>query len=152
MMLFKKTIAALAVLCLLLALSASAPASARLVAQDKDKKAKKAKQEKPDKKEKKDNNKDNADQSATVSDRELHNVMWSEPSNIESLDLFNGAGGADGAPEPQGKFTFEKRVSTGTSEKIRVKDDKGREWTVKFGPEAKPETAAKRIVGAARSP
>ena len=149
MMLFKKTIAALAVLCLLIGLSVSAPAGARLVAQDKDKKAKKDKQEKPDKKEKKDKNKDNADQSATVSDRELHNVMWSEPSNIESLDLFNGLGGADGAPEPQGKFTFEKRVSTGTSEKIRVKDDKGREWTVKFGPEAKPETAATRIVWAA---
>src|SRR5436853_193294 len=149
MMLFKKTIAALAVLCLLIGLSASAPAGARLVAQDKDKKAKKDKQEKPDKKEKKDKAKDKADQSATVSDRELRNVMWSEPSNIESLDLFNRLGGADGAPEPRGKFTFEKRVSTSTSEKIRVKDDKGREWTVKFGPEAKPETAATRIVWAA---
>jgi hypothetical protein len=149
MMLFKKTIAALAVLCLLIGLSASAPAGARLVAQDKDKKAKKDKQEKPDKKEKKNKDKDNADQAATVSDRELRNVMWSEPSNIESLDLFNGPGGADGAPEPQGKFTFEKRVSTGTSEKIHVSDDKGRKWTVKFGPEAKPETAATRLVWAA---
>jgi hypothetical protein len=147
MMLLRKTIAALAVFCLLVGLSASAPAGARFAAQDKDKKTKKDKSEKPDKKEKKDKDKD--DQSATVSDRELSNVMWSEPSDIESRDLFYGEGGADGAPDPQGKFTFDKRVSSGTSEKIRVKDDKGREWTVKFGPEARPETAATRIVWAA---
>jgi hypothetical protein len=149
MMRLKKMIAALAALCLLIGLSASAPAGVRFAAQDKDKKTKKDKKEKSDKKEKQEKGKDKDDQSAAVSARELRNVMWTEPSNIESLDLFYGAGGADGAPDPQGKFTFEKRVTSGTSEKIRVKDDKGREWTVKFGPEARPETAATRIVWAA---
>src|SRR5689334_22962910 len=147
MMRLKKTYAALTALCLLVSLTASAPAGVRLAAQDKDKKPKKDKKEKQDKKENKDA--DKADKSATVSDRELRNVMWSEPSNIESLDLFNGPGAADGAPDPQGKFTFEKRVSSGTSEKIHVSDDKGRKWTVKFGAEARPETAATRIVWAA---
>ena len=32
--------------------------------------------------------------------------------------------------------------------KIIVRDDQGREWTVKFGPEARPETTAARIVWA----
>ena len=142
MMRLRKTIAALAVVCLLLGLTASAPAGV----QEKDKRDKE-RATKSEKKAKK--NKDDADQSPTVSDREMHNVLWTEPTNIESLDLFNGPGGAEGAPDPQGKFTFEERVTSGTSEKIHVTDDKGRKWTVKFGPEAKPETAATRIVWAA---
>src|SRR5512138_290989 len=147
MMRLKKRLAALSVVCLLAGLTAIAPASARLAAQDKDEKAKKEKKDKGDKKAKKD--KGDADQSPTVSDRELRNVLWTEPTDIESRDLFNGAGGAEGAPATNGRFTFEKRVSSGTSEKIHVSDDKGRKWTVKFGPEAKPETAASRIVWAA---
>ncbi|HJQ26258.1 MAG TPA: hypothetical protein VKA60_20260 [Blastocatellia bacterium] len=142
MMRLRQTMAALAVVCLLIGLTAGAPASV----QEKDKREKE-KATKGEKKAKK--NKDDADQSPTVSDRELHNVLWTEPANIESLDLFNGPGGADGAPDPQGKFTFEERVTSGTSEKIHVTDDKGRKWTVKFGPEARPETAATRIVWAA---
>jgi hypothetical protein len=146
MMRLKNLIAVLAALALLLAVTASAPAGA----QDSDKKAKKDKADKADKKDKKDKKgKDDADQSPATSDRDLRNTLWSEPANIESLDLFNGPGGPDGAPDPQGKFTFEKRVATGTSEKIHVSDDKGRKWTVKFGPEARPETAATRIVWAA---
>ena len=81
--------------------------------------------------------------------KEARPVMWEEPSDIESRDLFYGPGGAEGAPDANGKFTFEARSKTGTSEKIHVVDDKGRKWTVKFGPEAKPETAATRIVWAA---
>jgi hypothetical protein len=145
MMRLKKLLAALAVICLLAGLTATA--SARRAGQDKDDKPKKEKKDKSDKKAKKD--KGDTDQSPTVSDRETRNVMWSEPTDIESRDLFYGAGGADGAPDPHGKFTFEKRASSGTSEKIHVSDDRGRKWTVKFGPEAKPETAASRIVWAA---
>jgi len=36
----------------------------------------------------------------------------------------------------------------GTQKKIYAKDDKDREWIVKFGPEARPETVATRIVWA----
>jgi hypothetical protein len=64
-------------------------------------------------------------------------------------DVGGELGGAEGAPDANGKFTFVKRVESGTSEKIHVDDDKGRKWTVKFGPEARPETAASRIVWAA---
>jgi hypothetical protein len=76
-------------------------------------------------------------------------VLWEDPTDIESRDLFNGPGGAQGAPDANGKFTFVKRSPGGTSEKIQVDDDKGRKWTVKFGPEARPETSATRIVWAA---
>lgn len=75
-------------------------------------------------------------------------IMWKEPDNIEGLDLFNGPGGAEDAPDLSGKFTYIKRDAKGTQKKIIVKDDKGGEWIVKYGPEARPETAATRIVWA----
>jgi hypothetical protein len=77
------------------------------------------------------------------------NVLWEEPRDIEQRDLFYGPGGKQGAPDPAGKFTFIRRSTSGTQKKIIVKDDRGREWTVKFGPEARPETASSRIVWAA---
>jgi len=75
-------------------------------------------------------------------------VLWRQPENIESLDLFYGPGGAEKAPDLSAKFTYERRDTNGTQKKIIVKDDKGGEWTVKYGPEARPETAATRIVWA----
>jgi hypothetical protein len=75
--------------------------------------------------------------------------LWEEPSDIEQRDLFYGRGGREGAPDPAGKYRFIRRSTTGTQKKIIVTDDRGREWTVKFGPEAKPETTAARIVWAA---
>ena len=75
--------------------------------------------------------------------------LWEEPRDIAQRDLFYGPGGRRGAPDPAGKFTFIRKSTSGTQKKIIVKDDRGREWTVKFGPEAKPETAAARIVWAA---
>jgi hypothetical protein len=62
--------------------------------------------------------------------------------------LFYGPGGPEGAPDASATFTFVRRSTSGTSKKIIVKDDKGKEWTVKFGSEARPETAATRIVWA----
>ncbi|HSB10567.1 MAG TPA: hypothetical protein VLM38_13850 [Blastocatellia bacterium] len=105
---------------------------------DKDQKPKKQKEDKKDK-----------EPAKGGGAQEPHSVMWQEPGDIETRDLFYGAGGAEGAPDPNGKFTFESRSGSGTSEKIHVTDDKGRKWTVKFGPEARPETAASRIVWAA---
>ena len=76
-------------------------------------------------------------------------ILWTEPTDIESRDLFYGIGSSQGTPDLSGKFTFVRRSTAGTSEKIIVKDDKGRSWTVKFGPEARVETAVTRIVWAA---
>jgi hypothetical protein len=75
-------------------------------------------------------------------------VLWQPPADIESLDLFYGAGGREGAPDPSMPFKYVRRSKSGTQKKIIVEDNSGREWTVKFGPEARPETAATRIVWA----
>lgn len=109
---------------------------------------KKDKADKPKKEAKQKDDKDKSDSQGRDTIR-VHAVMWEDPTDIESRDLFNGAGGAEGAPDPKGKFTFEERAKGGTSEKIHVADDKGRKWTVKFGPETKPETSATRIIWAA---
>src|SRR3989442_11221924 len=58
--------------------------------------------------------------------RESRPVLWEDPTDIESRDLLNGVGGAEGAPDANGKFTFVERAKGGTSEKIHVVDDKGR--------------------------
>jgi hypothetical protein len=76
-------------------------------------------------------------------------VLWTEPVDVESLDLFYGPGGKEGAPDLTGRFTYVGADTKGTQKKIYVKDDKDREWTVKFGPEVRPETAATRFVWAA---
>jgi hypothetical protein len=73
-------------------------------------------------------------------------VLWQDPGEIEHRDLFYGPGGQAGSPDPAGKFTYIKDQPTGMQKKIIVKDDQGRTWTVKFGPEARPETVASRIV------
>jgi len=75
-------------------------------------------------------------------------VLWQAPTDIESRDLFYGAGGRAGAPDPSAPFTFVRHSTSGTQKKVIVEDKRGREWTVKFGPEARPETTATRIVWA----
>ena len=75
-------------------------------------------------------------------------VMWQPPEDIECRDLFYGAGGRKGAPDPSMPFTYVRRQKSGTQKKIVVEDVNGHKWTVKFGPEARPETAATRVVWA----
>ncbi|MEK6299345.1 MAG: hypothetical protein AABO41_01375 [Acidobacteriota bacterium] len=89
-----------------------------------------------------------AGKASIVDAREGHATLWKEPGAIENLDLFYGPGGTEGAPDASATFTFVRRSTSGTSKKIIVKDDKGRQWTVKFGAEARPETAATRILWA----
>jgi hypothetical protein len=76
-------------------------------------------------------------------------VMWEEPLDLETRDLFYGIGGKKGAPNPSGRFVFIKRDTDGTAEKIVVEDDRERRWKVKFGYEPRPETTVTRIVWAA---
>jgi len=89
-----------------------------------------------------------ASKTSLVNARVGHATLWKDPAAIEGLDLFYGQGGPEGAPDASATFTFIRRSTSGTSKKIIVKDDKGKEWTVKFGLEARPETAATRIVWA----
>jgi hypothetical protein len=75
-------------------------------------------------------------------------LFWEEPGRIESLNLYYGPGGRAGAPHPGGRFKLIRQLNEGTSKKFLVEDERGREWTVKLGPEARPETAATRLIWA----
>jgi hypothetical protein len=74
--------------------------------------------------------------------------LWQPPVDIECRDLFYGPGGRENAPDPSKPFTYVRRSKSGTQKKIVVQDVNGDKWTVKFGPEARPETVATRIVWA----
>jgi hypothetical protein len=74
-------------------------------------------------------------------------VLWRNPTNIHSRNLFYGPGGK--AHEPRGSFEFIKEDLDGTNPKFVVRDDDGVKWKVKMGNEARPETAATRITWAA---
>lgn len=73
-------------------------------------------------------------------------VLWSEPKDIASRDLFYGPGGR--AHEPHTTFTFIKEDLSGTNPKFDVRDENGVRWRVKLGPEARPETVASRLLWA----
>ena len=73
-------------------------------------------------------------------------VLWREPGDIASRNLFYGPGGETHAP--RGTFTFQEEDMAGSSPKFDVVDENGINWRVKMGPEARPETAASRLVWA----
>jgi hypothetical protein len=73
-------------------------------------------------------------------------VLWRSPTDIAARDLYYGPGGKNG--EPRGIFTFQKEDLNGSSPKFDVVDQQGVRWRVKMGDEARPETAASRLVWA----
>jgi hypothetical protein len=73
-------------------------------------------------------------------------VLWQDPGNIASRDLYYGPGGE--TDQPHGPFTFEKEDLDGSNPKFVVRDRDGVKWKVKLGTEARPETVASRIVWA----
>jgi hypothetical protein len=75
-------------------------------------------------------------------------TLWREPSDITSRNLIYGAGGKEHAPNGKGTFTFEKEDLDGSNPKFVVRDADGTKWKVKLGVEAKPETAASRLIWA----
>ncbi len=73
-------------------------------------------------------------------------VLWQDPQDITSRDLFFGPGGEQ--HQPGGQFTFLKEDRNGTNPKFTVVDSDGVKWKVKLGIEARPETVATRLVWA----
>jgi hypothetical protein len=73
-------------------------------------------------------------------------IMW-EQVNVAERDLFLGPGGEEMRPDLS-KITFIKEEKKGASKKYRIKDGAGRVWVAKIGREAKPETAAVRLLWA----
>jgi hypothetical protein len=74
-------------------------------------------------------------------------VLWRQPSDISTRDLFLGPGGEAMKPDLS-NLTFEKDDQSGYSVKYHVRDGAGRKWVVKVGNEARPETAAVRLLWA----
>ena len=73
-------------------------------------------------------------------------VLWRDPTDISSRNLFYGPGGKE--HRPHAPFVFVKEDLDGTNPKFVVRDQDGVKWKVKMGNEAKPETAATRIAWA----
>ena len=74
-------------------------------------------------------------------------VLWREPFDIASRNLYFGPGGEAMKPDLS-KVTFIEEKESGSSAKFRVRDGAGREWVVKIGGDAQAEVAASRIVWA----
>src|SRR5689334_15825762 len=72
-------------------------------------------------------------------------VLWRQPRDISSRNLFIGPGGESMRPDLR-QVTFIKEEKGGYSKKYRVKDASGREWVAKIGKEAQSETAAVRLL------
>ncbi len=72
--------------------------------------------------------------------------LWRAPKDIVSENLFYGRGGQE--HQPRGPFTFENEDLDGTNPKYNVQDQDGVKWKIKLGAEARPETAATRLVWA----
>jgi len=73
-------------------------------------------------------------------------LIWTDPGDIASRNLFYGAGGEKAQPHPP--VTFEKEDTAGSNPKFDVRDQEGEKWKVKLGVEARPETAATRLLWA----
>jgi len=84
---------------------------------------------------------------APVETRASAASLWTDRGSLESLNLFYGPGGKE--HQPTGKFTFVKEDLEGTNPKFEVVDEQGIKWKAKLGSEARPETAATRLLWAA---
>lgn len=74
-------------------------------------------------------------------------VLWREPTDIASRDLFLGSGSEEMKPD-LANVTFDKEEPSGYSVKYTVHDGAGKKWVVKLGNEARPETTANRFLWA----
>lgn len=78
-------------------------------------------------------------------------ILWEEPHDIASRDLYWGPGGKAMRPDLS-KITFIKEEKGGYSTKHRVRDGAGRIWVAKLSKEAQPETVANRLMWAVGFP
>jgi hypothetical protein len=74
------------------------------------------------------------------------NILWTDPGDIRSRNLYYGPGGTESEPKLPVKFL--KEDLSGTSPKFDLVDARGHKWKAKVGDEAQPETAATRLLWA----
>jgi hypothetical protein len=73
--------------------------------------------------------------------------LWVDPGT-QRRDLTAGAGGRGVQPAAEKRYDVLSRDTAGFSITYHVRDEAGREWHVKIGPEAQPEVVSSRIVWA----
>jgi hypothetical protein len=74
--------------------------------------------------------------------------LWVEPEDVGQRNLFDGPGGAALRPAPGSVFRFISKDTKWYSWGWKVRDASGREWSAKYGPEAKAEVAVSRLLWA----
>ena len=74
--------------------------------------------------------------------------LWEPPADLERRDLLFGSGGREHAPESRGVYTLRSVKATGMSPGYDVTDERGQEWSVKLGVEARTEVVVSRLVWA----
>jgi hypothetical protein len=74
-------------------------------------------------------------------------VLWRNPVDLSTRDLFHGPGGK--SHEPRGAMTFVEENRDGSNPKFVVRDNDGVQWKVKLDEEVRSETAASRLIWAA---
>src|SRR5438445_13645984 len=72
-------------------------------------------------------------------------VLWSDPVDIASRNLFYGEGGE--RDQPHGTMTFLKEAKGGTNPKFDIRDEDGTKWTRNRGLQTAPETTATPVKG-----
>jgi hypothetical protein len=73
-------------------------------------------------------------------------ILWKDPLDITSRNLYYGPGGKE--DQPKEPLDFLKEDMSGTNPKFDVRDAAGTKWKVKLGVEARPETVATRLMWA----
>lgn len=85
-------------------------------------------------------------ESARASAISVTEILWSDPGDIKSRDLYYGVGGKEN--QPHSPLTFIKEAKEGANPKFDVRDANGTKWRVKLGDEAQPEIVASRLLWA----
>ena len=75
-------------------------------------------------------------------------LLWIDPVDLESRDLFHGPGDPALVPDPSSAFEFVSEDTTGFSKGYEVRDARGTRWSVKLGPEAQTEVTVSRLLWA----
>jgi hypothetical protein len=74
--------------------------------------------------------------------------LWEEPADLSARALFDGPGGAEGAPDASTPYEFVSEKTGGFSSGFHVHDAAGHQWNVKQGPEAQTEVVLSRVLWA----
>src|SRR5215207_4490763 len=75
-------------------------------------------------------------------------VLWQEPADIASRDLYLGPGGEAMKPDLSKVTYIEDQEGGSYSKKYRVQDGSGRVWIAKLSSESQSETVANRLLWA----